>query len=728
MHKLEINQVIGPVGAKVTTSGEGLQRILWVDERQDILVTIAIEPRLKAPRSFSYVSIKSMIETGDLELVRVRPRPFALRSSEDIPEQYKAIQKRAWDIIQPLVKDDAIPEIFDKGARATFVRLRAQELGIDPKRVRDLLYRYWAHGSTIAALLPFYDVCGPQGPVEARKQRPGTKKRGRRPDRLMSADTDVLGVSVADTRERLVAGITEFYRTGIPVSKAWQRTKTKYFNAGFIQKGALQVPIEPASHEAPSYLQFYRTVKELDLDLRLTKRNVDTSTWNLRMRGVLGSSRRKLFGPCARFEIDATLMDIYLVSVFNRAWIIGRPVLYVIVDVFSGMVVGFYLGLEGPSWEGARLALFNAFTDKVEFCKQFGVDITPEQWPCHHLPRYLLGDNGELCGLAADDLPRSLGIWPQNAAVRRGDWKPNVEQQFRLVNVDQVHFLPGAVRAREAEVGKRNYVLDACLTLPELTSILIRRFIKFNHSNFNETRLPEEMLGANLTDATPIGVWNWGLQNMTGATNVRSRHEVWTNLLPRATATIRPTGLVFERRHYTNPRLERGEWFARTRVKGRYEQVEIRHLPYAPSAIWIRNDEAGEWEACHLLDRDEQFQIARTEEVWDRLKMLNVASDKKAEETSSLNSLFAVETDAIVDAAKRQARDAQSGMKKSDVLKDLKSNRAFEKAGQRIDRAREEISSRTPANPSARQISNVVPFTRKSHGHDPLDDIWGVEP
>ncbi|NUE21545.1 hypothetical protein HUC07_23460 [Escherichia coli] len=96
------------------------------------------------------------------------------------------------------------------------------------------------------------------------------------------------------------------------------------------------------------------------------------------MRGVMGTSRQHIFGPCARFEIDATLMDIYLVSVFNRAWIIGRPVLYVVVDVFSGMVVGFYLGLEGPSWDGARLALFNAFTDKVAFCRDFGVEITQE--------------------------------------------------------------------------------------------------------------------------------------------------------------------------------------------------------------------------------------------------------------------------------------------------------------------------------------------------------------
>jgi hypothetical protein len=249
--------------------------------------------------------------------------------------------------------------------------------------------------------------------------------------------------------------IQAFLKPGVTRKKAWEDTKLAYFKKGAIAQGNLLIPIPPEDHEAPSLFQFEQVVKEMDRELALTKRNVSTTTWNLRHRAVLGSSRHRVFGPAARFEIDATIVDVYLVSVFNRAWLIGRPVLYVVVDVFSRMVVGFYLGLEGPSWEGARLALFNAFSDKAAFCRQFDIEIPPELWPCRHLPHKLLCDNGELKSKASDSLPKEFGITIQNAAVRRPDWKPNVEQQFNLINNHTVHFEPGALNPRLDDIGER---------------------------------------------------------------------------------------------------------------------------------------------------------------------------------------------------------------------------------------------------------------------------------
>lgn len=81
-----------------------------------------------------------------------------------------------------------------------------------------------------------------------------------------------------------------------------------------------------------------------------------------------------------------TVADVYLVSQFNRNWIIGRPVVYGVIDVFSRLVTGIYIGLEGPSWVGAMMALANAAMDKVEFCRNYGIEISAEEWPACHLP------------------------------------------------------------------------------------------------------------------------------------------------------------------------------------------------------------------------------------------------------------------------------------------------------------------------------------------------------
>lgn len=98
--------------------------------------------------------------------------------------------------------------------------------------------------------------------------------------------------------------------------------------------------------ELPTQGQFYYwyynsyTAKE-SLIGRKGKRNYD-----LNHRPVLGKSDHMLTGPGAKFQIDATIGDIYLVSQQNRSKIIGRPVIYTVIDAFSRIVAGIYVGLK----------------------------------------------------------------------------------------------------------------------------------------------------------------------------------------------------------------------------------------------------------------------------------------------------------------------------------------------------------------------------------------------
>ena len=62
------------------------------------------------------------------------------------------------------------------------------------------------------------------------------------------------------------------------------------------------------------------------------------------------------------------------------------------------MICGIYVGLESGSYLGAMMALLNATTDKVEFCKQYGIEIEEKDWPVHHLPESITADRGELEG------------------------------------------------------------------------------------------------------------------------------------------------------------------------------------------------------------------------------------------------------------------------------------------------------------------------------------------
>lgn len=90
----------------------------------------------------------------------------------------------------------------------------------------------------------------------------------------------------------------------------------------------------------------------------------------------------KAWGPLSVLELDSTRIDLYVVNGNNRSRVISkRPILYLVIDVFSRMVVGFYLGIENASWNSMRKALLNSMTSKVEFCKLYDIEINEKIGP-----------------------------------------------------------------------------------------------------------------------------------------------------------------------------------------------------------------------------------------------------------------------------------------------------------------------------------------------------------
>jgi hypothetical protein len=136
----------------------------------------------------------------------------------------------------------------------------------------------------------------------------------------------------------------------------------------------------------PSFDQFQYWSNKDHLRLEIKRKRMGSKLYDKDLRGLLGTSNAQVIGPGSRYQIDATIADVYLVSRLDPNLIIGRPIVYVVIDVFSRLITGVYIGLEGPSWVSAMMALANTAMDKVAYCAQYGVAIRPEDWPAHHLP------------------------------------------------------------------------------------------------------------------------------------------------------------------------------------------------------------------------------------------------------------------------------------------------------------------------------------------------------
>lgn len=674
---LLVNQVIASVYSEAPFDHPA--RVLWISREHDLVTFITTKEPFKAPWSTSLSETESMIKAEKLRLTLVRLPAFMMQHEEDLSETTKKVRARCWEVVQPLVEGLNKDRIYYPGALGGIVTAHAKLIGKGAKSVYRLLYRYLAYGSTRNAFLPAYANSG--APGKTRLFVSG-KKPGRPRMHLGERATTSAKLLTDEDKAMIKVGYDLFKDNKVKhISDAYVKTLNRFYRAEHpAPDGSDDGRPLRTLDQVPTETQFQYWGKKAFDEMDIKRGRKGERRWALDHRSLVGTAHQGLRGPCHRFEIDATIADIYLVSRFNKNWIIGRPVVYVVVDVFSRMIVGVHVALEGPSWNSARHALFNALTDKVEFCASYGIPIKTEDWPCFHLPHELVGDRGEMIGNAPEGMANGLKVILDTLPPFRGDWKGTVESTFRILNnLTQVHWTPGAVRAREKERGERDYRLDATLDLHEFTAILIKAIMHRNHHVRDPNRLSKDMIEHGV-DPTAIGIWNWAEQQGLIEPNIVPRESVYLHLLPRAKGTVQAGGIFFNGMIYSNVLDPSGKRAARARANGR-EPIDVWYEPDADH-VWIRDND-GSFFMCPLRGSEVRFRGMRREEVLDMLAITTaVSTETKYAELNSRVELdeFIESTIATAGAERKQTNVPTSKSKK---LGDLRQKRQLERDAER---------------------------------------------
>jgi putative transposase len=677
------------------------ERILWIDPSGDLFVTIDIDRRNKRalPLWKTREEIKSALATGSANIVAFDPWTVLLLH-EDKPLEEKRLEKRrimrqkhrdrAWAAIEPLVKDKS-GRLFDPHQRGALIAdLARKKIEEDAKKERkgfiyDALRRYWQGGQTKNALLPFFGECGATG-----KERVGKDHKLGRPSALARIENTPAGIILTeDVRGKLFRGYEEFYVSGKEktLPNAHQRTLETYFStldARDGPHGKILAPILLPADQLPSFLQFrYVHEKYDDLTRLLTSREGERR-FALRHRAILGESTHLGWGPGALYQGDSTIGDIHLVSSRDRSRLIGRPVIYVIIDVFSRLIVGFSVSLEGPSWLGMALALYNATVDKVAYCKEYGIDITQDMWPSYGLPEAVLGDRGELEGYDATNLVDSLNIDVANTSPYRCDWKAICEQNFRTISDDVIHWKPGAVYTKR-ERGDRDYRLEACLTLPEFREMVIRCILKHNNHHRMGWYDMDEFMITDHVEPYPIDLWNWGITHRTGHLRKKDDEVIQFKLLPREPGSVTEFGIYFKGAHYTCERAIKEQWYVKARNRGRMP-VTVAYDPRKLDTIYLLDKEGkplnkeGKPEACELVERElAKYQGRDWFEILDYFELQKQAEEASRFRQYQAEAEFNARIDSIVKNAQEKTAQATKGMSKAAHLNNANRNRQNER-------------------------------------------------
>jgi putative transposase len=247
-------------------------------------------------------------------------------------------------------------------------------------------------------------------------------KRGRPTGWSKRHDGEPDGINITSSiLEKIRRSKRLFYeQKGMSFADTYHEFWKTYFSSGDEMRNGILTPILKPAEETPQMNQFrYWFYKDDDLERVLTAR-YGRRRFREEMRPLLGTMRGGVYGPGSLYYYDATIPDTYLRSPFDRTIIIGRPVVHLIFDLFSELIAGFAVLMEGPSWLGAMLAFENMVRNKVEYCAEHNFyDVSEADWPCQHLPRAVCSDRGELYSPRAKEICKALKILvsPTNCAT-----------------------------------------------------------------------------------------------------------------------------------------------------------------------------------------------------------------------------------------------------------------------------------------------------------------------
>jgi putative transposase len=549
-----------------------IERVLYIDPSGADIATIDVESHTAVPVWRKHADLISAIEANEaivLEIDHCAPPAF---NESDLSnpgyEKQEARRTKAWQIIAPLFTGENAVQMLFPQTRAALIAERMQVTGVTKPTIYAYIRHWWQGGQTKNALLPHYGNCGS---ARDRSRYASYRKLGR-PSCISNHEAHPTGVNVDEKwRKIIITGAKMFYenRKGQSFGEAYRMTLEHFCKKGFKIENGIKKPILPDSDEIFSLKQFkyhYLSYRDQDSRRALIKR-FGERRFNLRYRELIGSSTSQASGPGALYQIDATLADVYLVSRHDRNRIIGRPIIYAVIDVFSRMITGLCVRLEGEGYLGLMLALENTAADKVAFCAQYGITITEERWPCRYLPEELTGDRGPLEGRNADNLANGLNIRVSNTPPYRADWKGIIEQLFHLFNIRVIHGLPGAVD-RDRERGDADYRLAAVLDIHEFTAIMINAALYHNNEHRMDWYEMDREMMVDQVEPYPVDLYFWGIANRSGHLRERDAETIRVQLLPEGEATVTERGIRFRQLYYTCEAAEKGGGSLKQGTKG----------------------------------------------------------------------------------------------------------------------------------------------------------------
>lgn len=308
-----------------------------------------------------------------------------------------------------------------------------------------------------------------------------------------------------DVDEILKYGLKMFVKYGKP-GMAYDAVLRRYFREPVEAPDGSSVKMVtlPEEKRSVSYKMLYNYIRKHTEDYScMGKDERDKQNNN---RQLVGNSRTGVYELGQIVEADEMELGCYVVDQNDGETVLGKAVVYCMVEVLSGICIGAYVSLENNSMRGFQQVFLSLLEPHKNQTKGYNIDYDEEDWPSMIVPNEIRCDRGsEYMSKAYSKAMGELGIRNTPVPPGCGSLKGVVESFNGLVQT----YL-------KAQLKNNGYIEDkyrggdlakgaACLTLEEIRGLVYQSVILYNRRVF-EGLIDKKYVDNNVSP-TPKGIF-----------------------------------------------------------------------------------------------------------------------------------------------------------------------------------------------------------------------------
>jgi putative transposase len=271
--------------------------------------------------------------------------------------------------------------------------------------------------------------------------------------------------------------------------------------------------------------------------------------------------------PLQKVQIDHTMVDCILVDEETRKPLF-RPWLTLVLDVYTRVILGYYIAFHAPSTLSVACAITHAALPKKKYLENLGCSHVTH--PFFGVPEILHMDNAAEFRTVKLQKACSLhGITSEWRPLGKKHYGGHIERLIGTMMTSRVHFLPGATMSNIVVKGDYESENEAVLTIGEFTKWFAGEVEIYNYKEHSALK------------CSPANKWSkaFDAKLLRYQKIITDPFKFRLDFMPEERRRIRPIGVKLFNHAYWAPEL---------RCHVGLRNVTIKYDPFMLCIIWAK--------------------------------------------------------------------------------------------------------------------------------------------